>query len=231
VLFEYDCGIEEDEEIGEETQRRVNVTEQRHVQIDDYLEKMSAMESEENEVGDVAHWEREMRLGGEKEGVRENEESVETRKDRYMCRPRVRRAERLVEAQHLSRASRLLRSTDGVAPPSAELNETEATGEVPTSAERCSYRRSYPTPRRCTYMCILEQEVFVRAVKRSINGASGGRSRSALTGDHVHVRPLLDNIDAMRELQRVVTLLINERFPNWAHPYLFSMCLIALGWV
>jgi hypothetical protein len=58
-------------------------------QIDEYLEKMSAMESEEDEVGDTAHWEREMRLGGEREGV--CEESEETREERY----RVRRAERL----------------------------------------------------------------------------------------------------------------------------------------
>jgi hypothetical protein len=52
---------------------------------------------------------------------------------------------------------------------------------------------------------VLELEVFIQSVKRSINGASGGRS--ILTGDLV--RPLLDNIARQHVLHRVVTLLIN----------------------
>jgi hypothetical protein len=127
----------------------------------------------------------------------------------------------MVEAQHLSRAARLLRSTDSVAPPSAGLSERL---QVKFPRARSALSDLTPPPADAP-MCTLEAEAFVQSVKRSINGASGGRS--ALTGDHV--RPLLDNSDAMRELQRVVTLLINGRFPGWAHPYFFSMRLIALG--
>jgi hypothetical protein len=61
----------------------------------------------------------------------------------------------------------------------------------------------------------MELATFIKSVKATLNGAAGGRS--ALTGDHI--RPLLDNHDAMSELQRVVTLLINGQFPMWAHPY------------
>ena len=133
----------------------------------------------------------------------------------------VKRAEVLIGAGHFSKASRLLRSTEECLPVTQDLAD-KMQAKFPKRRERQKVI-SPVTPESELY--ISEIGDFIKEVKEAINGSVGGRS--GLRGDHL--KPLVSNLEVMEALMRVMTLLINGSFPRWAHPYLFSRRLLALG--
>ena len=134
---------------------------------------------------------------------------------------RIHRAEELVKLDHLSRAAKLLRTNDELAPPSHEL------------ADRL--REKFPSPR--THISGLnpvspdaprwmpDAKQFADLMKKTFNGASGGPT--GITGDHI--KEVFHFPGVRKELHRMFLLLINGEFPLWMHPYICSQSLIALG--
>ena len=133
----------------------------------------------------------------------------------------VKRAEVLIGEGYFSKASHLLRSTDECQQVSQELADKMQV-KFP---KRREHSKVITPVSPDSELYITELGDFIKDVKESINGSVGGRS--GLRGDHL--KPLVSNIEVMGALLRVMTLLIDGKFPRWAHPYLFSRRLLALG--
>ena len=134
---------------------------------------------------------------------------------------RVARAEDFCRRGYKRKAAMLLRSNEVVAEPSAEL------------AARLQLK--FPKPRRPlsdlsaapdgAAQFIQEEADFLRAIKATFNGSSGGAT--GLAGDHI--KEVLNFPGVVKALHRLLTLLIDGKFPSWSHPYICTQRLLSLG--
>jgi len=134
---------------------------------------------------------------------------------------RTARVQALVNEGHRGKAARVLRSTDAVQVPSDELT---ARLQAKFPPPRTHINRLNPVGDRAPRF-MMEISVFAEALKKRMNGSSGGQS--GLTSEHI--KPLLVREDVMTAFYRVHRLLIDGEFPDWAHPYIFSQRLLGLG--
>jgi len=134
---------------------------------------------------------------------------------------RVARAEDFCRRGYKRKAAMILRSNEVVAEPSPEL------------AERLQMK--FPKPRRplsdlsaapdSAPQFIQEEVDFLKAIKETFNGSSGGGT--GLAGDHI--KAVLNFPGVVNALHRLFTLLIDGKFPSWSHPYVCTQRLLSLG--
>jgi hypothetical protein len=134
---------------------------------------------------------------------------------------RVRRAEGLVRSGHRRKAAVLLRSDDQVVEATPEV-QARVAAKFPASRQPIAGLNPVQddTPR-----FLMTCEDFIKSIKKFNNGAAGGGT--GLTGQHI--ASVIEYPDVASALLRVLTLLIDGAFPSWAHPYICTQRLIALG--
>jgi hypothetical protein len=133
----------------------------------------------------------------------------------------IRRATAFLNAGYARKASFALRNNDSFCEPSPDV---VARLQAKFPAPRSDIADLIPPPADAPLLT-LEINDFPATLRKTINGAAGGRS--GLTGEHLKV--LLEEQAPMDALYRVTMLLANGRLPQWCQPYFSVQKLVALG--
>ena len=123
----------------------------------------------------------------------------------------------------LSRASNTLRSDESQNPRTSETLERlkpKFPRRRPSEPQVEPVASDDPAPKLA-----IEPEDMEKMIRKLINGSSGGRSR--LRGEHI--LPLLEDPVCVDALTGIICHLANGTFPDWSHPYMVSLKLMALG--
>ena len=143
----------------------------------------------------------------------------EARED-SLDRRRILKAEELVGLGYRRKAARLLRSNEEIRRSSSEL--TERLGQKFPQGQQMTEMEPV---RRQSPRFVMELEDFVPCLKKTFNGSGGGQS--GLTDQHI--KAVIDFPGVGEAFLRLFSLLIDGEFPVWAHPYLCTQRLLALG--